>query len=114
MLPKWVKSLTTGSSIFGIAINPETKWIIAHTGDRSPNLILILDSDGNLKGAYTHADIPNYDNFSRNLLLGYESSTYTALVQNRLSSYLGYKLFAFTFSSSSSIPTFKWGFNSFD
>jgi hypothetical protein len=67
---------------------------------------LILDTDGNLKGAYTYAGIPNYDRFWRNLLLGYDSSTstYTALVQTRLSSNLGYKLFAFTFSSSSFSP----------
>ena len=76
----WVKSLTTWSYIPGIAINPATKWIIAHTGNRFPNLILILDPDGNLKGAYTYANIHNYDNFSRNLLLGYELSTYTALL----------------------------------
>jgi fumarylacetoacetate (FAA) hydrolase family protein len=114
MLPVWVKSLTTSSNIFGIAINPATKWIIAHTANRSPNIILILDSDGNLKGAYTYANIPSYDRFSRNLLLGYDSSTYNALVQTSLSSGNGYKLFAFTFSSSSSTPTFKWGFNSLD
>jgi hypothetical protein len=70
----WVKSLTTYSKIHGIAINPASKWIIAHTAFRSPNLILILDQDGNLKGAYTYADIPNYDKFSRNLLLGYDST----------------------------------------
>jgi hypothetical protein len=76
---------------------------------------LILDTDGNLKGAYTYAEIPNYDRFWRNLLLGYDSatSTYTALVQTSVS-YNVYKLFAFTFSSSSSIPTFLWGFNSVD
>jgi hypothetical protein len=113
MLPKWVKSLTTWSGINGIAINPATKWIIAHTANRSPNIILILDSDGNLKGAYTYADIPHYDKFSRNLLLGYESSTYTALVQTYVSNNV-YKLFAFTFSSFSSTLTFLWGFNSFD
>jgi hypothetical protein len=111
MLPKWVKSLTTWSGIYGIAINPATKWIIAHSGYRTPNLILILDSDGNLKGAYSYTGIPDYDRFWRNLLLGYDSatSTYTALLQTSLSSGSGYKLFAFTFSSSSSTPTFKWG-----
>ena len=113
MLPVWVKSLTTSSHIYGIAINPASKWIIAHTAYRSPNLILILDPDGNLKGAYTYSGIPDYDRFSRNLLLGYESSTYTALVQTYVSTNV-YKLFAFTFSSSSSTPTFLWGFNSFD
>jgi hypothetical protein len=75
MLPVWVKSLTTWSGIYGVAINPETKWIIAHTCCGSPNLILILDSDGNLKGAYTYAGIPNYNIFWRNLLLGYDSAT---------------------------------------
>jgi hypothetical protein len=60
MLPKWVKSLTIfWSNIFGIAINPATKWIIAHTTNIIPNIILILDSDGSLKGAYTYAYIPN-------------------------------------------------------
>jgi hypothetical protein len=113
MLPVWVKSLTTWSYIYGIAINPATKWIIAHTAYRSPNIILILDSDGNLKGAYSYTGIPDYDYLSRNLLLGYESLTYTALVQTKVSSNV-YKLFAFTFSSSGSAPTFKWGFNSFD
>ena len=104
----WVKSLTTWSYIPGIAINPATKWIIAHTGNRFPNLILILDPDGNLKGSYTYSGIPYYyDRFLRNLLLGYDSatSTYTALVQTYVSTN-GYKLFAFTFSSSSSTPTF--------
>jgi hypothetical protein len=57
MLPVWVKSLTTPSAIYGIAINPATKWIIAHTANRSPNLILILDPNGNLKGAYTYSNI---------------------------------------------------------
>jgi hypothetical protein len=42
---------------------------------------LIFDPAGNLKGAYTYANIPNYDSLSRNLLLEYESTTYTALVQ---------------------------------
>ena len=97
----------------GIAINPATKWIIAHSAFTNSNIILILDPDGNLKGAYTY-DIPYYDDkFSRNLLLGYESSTYTALVQTRRASGNGYKLFAFSFNSSSSAPTFLWGFNSF-
>jgi hypothetical protein len=31
MIPYWVKSLTTYSFIYGIAINPAKKWIIAHT-----------------------------------------------------------------------------------
>jgi hypothetical protein len=118
MLPKWVRSLTTTSycSIHGIAINPETKWIIAHSGWDPPYYLLILDINGNLKGAYTYANnygnIPDYDRFSRNLLLGYDSatSTYTALVQ---SSFASGSVIAFTFSSSSSTPTFKWGFNYF-
>jgi hypothetical protein len=116
MLPVWVKSLTTNSVISGIAINPASKWIIAHTYFRSPNLILILDSDGNLKGAYSYTGIPDYDRFWRNLLLGYDSatSTYTALLQTSLSSGSGYKLFAFTFSSSGPATTFLWGFNSFN
>ena len=99
----------------GIAINPETKWIIAHTAVVNPNCLLILDPNGNLKGAYTYANMPNYNGYWRNLLLGYESttSTYTALVQTTLASGLGYKLFAFTFSSSNSAPTFLWGFNSY-
>jgi hypothetical protein len=84
MLPKWVKSLTTTSncSIYGIAINPETKWILAHSGWEPPYYLLILDINGNLKGAYTYAADYNY--LSRNLLLGYDSatSTYTALVQS--------------------------------
>jgi hypothetical protein len=114
MLPLWIKSLTTSNSdVYGIAINPATKWIIAHSGYSAPYYLLILDSDGNLKGAYTYANIPNYDTISRNLLLGYESSTYTALVQTYVSSNV-YKLIAFTFSSSISTPTFLWGFNSFD
>jgi hypothetical protein len=116
MLPMWVKSLTTSSFITGIAINPATNWIIAHTANRSPgpDLILILDSAGNLKGAYSYTGIPDYDYLSRNLLLGFDStSIYTALVQTKVSANF-YKLFAFTFSSSSSTPTFKWGFNSFD
>jgi hypothetical protein len=107
MLPKWVKSLTTLSAIFGIAINPATKWIIAHTYGGNPTQILILDPDGNLKGAYTFTDIPRvYDRLSRNLLLGYDStSIYTALLQTYVNTNV-YKLFAFTFSSSSSTPTF--------
>jgi hypothetical protein len=113
MLPKWVKSLTTTSncSIYGIAINPETKWIFAHSGWDPPYYLMILDINGNLKGAYTYAADYNY--LSRNLLLGYDSAslTYTALVQ---SSFASGSVFAFTFSSSSSTPTFKWVFNSFD
>ena len=81
MLPKWVKSLSTWSFMTGIAINPETKWIIAHSYDATSNIILIVDPNGDLKGAYTYANIPDYDRYSRNLLLGYESSTYYALVQ---------------------------------
>ena len=41
------------------------------------------------------------------------SSKYTALIQTGLATLPGYKLFAFTFSSSSSAPSFVWGFNSF-
>jgi hypothetical protein len=52
MIPKWVKSLTVDSMIKGIAINPETKWIIAHTANTYPNIIVILDPYANLKGAY--------------------------------------------------------------
>jgi hypothetical protein len=87
MLPVWVKSLQAilSSGIYGIAINPATKWIIAHSGWNVPYYILILDPVGNLKGAYTYANIPDYDKFSRNLLLGYISSSYTALVQTRVS-----------------------------
>jgi hypothetical protein len=86
MLPVWVKSLTTYSSIYGIAINPTTKWIIAHSGWISPYYLLILDPDGNLKGAYSYTGIPDYNYLSRNLLLGYDStSTYTALVQTEVS-----------------------------
>jgi len=61
MLPKWVKSLTTDSSIHGIAINPETKWVIAHSSMASPNFIMILDQEGNLKGAYTYSNISPYN-----------------------------------------------------
>ena len=115
MMPQWVKSLTTYSSIKGIAINPATKWIIAHTAFISPNIMMIFDPNGNLKGAYTYADSSHYDIKWRNLLLGYDSatSTYTAIIQSRLSSSRGYKLFSFTFSSSNSAPVFLWGFNSF-
>ena len=61
MLPLWVKSLTISWSVItGIAIDPVTKWIIAHSVDTSPNIILILDPDGNLKGAYTFAQIQDY------------------------------------------------------
>ena len=76
---------------------------------------MILDTDGNLKGAYTYVDIPYYEKYWRNLLLGFNSTTslYTALVQTKLASGNGYKLFAFTFGSSSSAHTFSWGFNSF-
>jgi hypothetical protein len=82
MLPKWVKSLTISrSNILGIAIDPATKWIIAHSGWDAPYYLFVLDSEGNLKGAYSYADIPDFDYNSRNLLLGYDStSTFTALV----------------------------------
>ena len=88
--------------------------IIGHTGWTTPNTILILDPDGNLKGAYTYV-YSYYDLMIRNLLLGYVSttSTYTALIQTTFSSGNGYKLFSFSFSSSNSAPTFLWGFNSF-
>jgi hypothetical protein len=33
---------------------------------------MILDADGNLIGAFTYADIPNYEYNWRNLLLGYD------------------------------------------
>ena len=59
MLPSWVKSLTLQSVVHGIALNPATKWIIAHTGWVSPYYLLILDSDGNLKGAYTYKESPS-------------------------------------------------------
>jgi hypothetical protein len=98
MLPVWVKSLSTWSIITGIAINPATKWLIAHSRDNSPsNYLLILDPDGKIKGAYTYTGIPNYHKFWRNLLLGYDSPAfnYIALVQTSLSSGNGYKLFAF-------------------
>jgi hypothetical protein len=96
-------------------LNPATKWIIAHLGFVSPYYLLILDPNGNLKGIYSYAGIPNYHNNWRNLLMGYDStiSTFTTLVQTRLASNIGFKLFAFTFSSSNSAPTFLWGFNSF-
>jgi hypothetical protein len=115
MMPIWVKSLTADSEIRGIAINPETKWIIAHSANASPNIIVILDPSGNLKGAYTYGNIPmEYEMMMRNLLLGYEStnSTYTVLIQNKLPSNNGFKLFCFTFSSSISDPSLLWGFNS--
>ena len=115
MFQKWVKSLTAESSVNGVAINPLTYMIIAHTTGATSTYILILDSFGSLKGAYTYAGPPAiYDSMTRNLLLGYKSSTltYTALVQTALLSRNGYKLFAFTFSSVSSTPTFLWGFDS--
>jgi hypothetical protein len=77
MLPYWIRSLTTHSNIDGIAINPETKYIIAHSSWASPNFILIIDPDGTLKGAYTYAGIRDYNRFWRNLLLGYDSTTLT-------------------------------------
>jgi hypothetical protein len=58
MKPQWVRSLTTLSSVYGIAINPEKKWIIAHSIWLNPDRILILDPDGNLKGAYAYASSP--------------------------------------------------------
>jgi hypothetical protein len=92
----------------GIAINPSTKWIIAHTNWVNPKLILILDPNGNLKGAYTYVNSPDYQILWRNLLLGYDSTTltYTALVQTILATGNGYKLFAFTFRSFNSAPSF--------
>jgi hypothetical protein len=57
MMPQWVKSLTTYSSIGGIAINPATRWIIAHTVTTPLYNILIFDPDGNVKGAYTYDDL---------------------------------------------------------
>ena len=115
MLPKWVKSLTTDSSIHGIAINPETKWVIAHSSLLGPNFIMILDQEGNLKAAYTYSNIPKYNLNMRNLLLGFNyTSSYTAIVQtSNFDDPNIYKLFAFSFSSSSNYdPKFKWGFNS--
>jgi hypothetical protein len=105
----------TYTTICGIAINPAKKWIIAHSGFVTLNYLFILDPDGKLKGAYRYTGIPSYDINWRNLLLDYDSttSTYTTLVHSRLASNFGYKLFAFTFSSSNSAPTFLWGFNSF-
>jgi hypothetical protein len=69
-----------------------TKWIIAHSSFANPKKILILDPDGNLKGAYTYGIIQDYDRFWRNLLLGYDSSisTYFALVQTRSASNNGF------------------------
>ena len=109
MFPSWDKYLTTKSTITGIAIDPATKWIIAHSSWASPNFILILDSNAILKGAFSYAGSPlAYNINSRNILLGYDSATsaYKALVQTILSTNNGYKLFSFTFSSSSSAPTF--------
>ena len=63
MLPLWVKSLTYRAGIYGLAINPGTNWIIAHTSWASPNIILVLDPNGLLKGAYTFAGITNYHHF---------------------------------------------------
>jgi hypothetical protein len=62
MLPLWVKSLSTTAdcSINGIAINRATKWMIAHSGWNAPYYLLILDSYGNFKGAFTYANIPDY------------------------------------------------------
>jgi hypothetical protein len=49
MLPQWLKSLTPmRSTILGIALNPATKWIIAHSAVANTNFMLILDPDGNL------------------------------------------------------------------
>ena len=59
MMPQWGKTFSTYGSIFGIAINPATKWIIAHTGGMElSHAILILDPDGNLKGTYTYFNAP--------------------------------------------------------
>jgi hypothetical protein len=61
MLPVWVKSFSIYSSITGIAINPATKWIIAHTGGMpSPYIILIVDPFGHLKGAYSYVSAREY------------------------------------------------------
>jgi hypothetical protein len=76
MLPQWLKSLTPmRSTISGIALNPETKWIIAHSAVANPNFMLILDPDGNLKGAYTYVNSSFYQMMWRNLLLGYDPTT---------------------------------------
>ena len=76
MLPQWLKSLTPmRSTISGIALNPETKWIIAHSAVANPNFMLILDPDGNLKGAYTYVNSSHYQMMWRNLLLGYDPTT---------------------------------------
>jgi hypothetical protein len=48
----------TDSKIYGIAINPTKKWIIAHSGRGSPYYLLIIDPNGNLKGAYTYVGSP--------------------------------------------------------
>ena len=62
MLPSWVKSLPSYSSITGIAINPETNWIIAHTGGmKNEFVVLILDIFGDLKGAYKYDNAPDYN-----------------------------------------------------
>ena len=58
MLQKWAKSLTTESSVNGVAINPLTYFIIAHTTGAASTYILILDSLGSLKGAYTYEGSP--------------------------------------------------------
>lgn len=50
--------------------------IIAHTAWGPKKYILILDSLGVLKGAYTYAGTPaDYDSMTRNILLGYKAST---------------------------------------
>jgi hypothetical protein len=48
--------------------------IIAHAGWNTPNIILILDSFGYLKGAYTYSD-SFFSTKGGNLLLGYEATT---------------------------------------
>ena len=76
MLIQWLKSLTPmRSTISGIAINPATKWIIAHSAVANTNFLLILDPYGNLKGAYTYVNCFHYEMMWRNLLLGYEPTT---------------------------------------
>jgi hypothetical protein len=82
MMPSWVKSFSSYGSINGIAINPETNWIIAHTGASLSDIVLILDAYGNLKGAYTYNNAPEYEYMSRNILLGFDTktSTYSALI----------------------------------
>ena len=74
----------------------------------SPKNILILDPFGNLKGVFTYAESTYYTIMTRNLLLGYDSttSTYIALIQSNFAYGNGFKLFGFTFSSSNPAPSF--------